>query len=286
MNHPTCLQSKLGQHVALMQTCYESPIWQYQYNTLPKPCIHPLCTPAGHSLTLFEPHDHVWQRGLWFAIKFVNDDNFWEEREPFGRQETVGAVNLQQDLDGKVHLTTKLKWRRPEDGTTLITEQRRMIYTPFVMDAYTLDFEFTLRAVCNLTLERTPFTTWGGYGGLAFRGTRNWEETRLIFADGSTSERPTGQRAPWCDLAGKLDGGPNRTGGLAIFDHPDNPRYPTPWYGNNQPGYYFVNAAFLFEKPMQLPEGDTLTLRYRVLVHDGVWEQGQLQDAYDAYLKS
>lgn len=282
----TCLQSKLGHYVAIMRTCHESPVWQYRYNSHPKPFFHPLNTPAGHCLSLFEPHDHVWQRGLWFAFKFVNGDNFWEERETYGRQETVGAVAIQQDLDGKVYLNTRLKWLVPQDHATVITEERRITYAPFIAEAYALDLTFSLRAMRDLTLDRTPFTTWGGYGGLAFRGTRNWQETRLLFADGSTSERPTGQHAPWCDLAGKLDGGPEQSGGLAFFDHPDNPRYPTPWYGNCQPGMHFVNAALLFEEPMTLAEGATLTLRYRVLVHDGLWEKDQLQAFYDAYLKS
>src|ERR1019366_3254106 len=59
----------------------------YQFNpSLPKPCIHPFFTPRGHQLSGFEMSDHVWHRGLWFTIKFINGSNFWEERPPFGIQ--------------------------------------------------------------------------------------------------------------------------------------------------------------------------------------------------------
>ena len=134
-----------------------------------------------------------------------------------------------------------------------------------------------------LTLDRTPFTTWGGYGGLILRGNRNWGETRLLCPDGSTSDRPAGIPALWCDLSGKLDGGPDQSGGVAIFDHPANPRHPTPWYGTTGSGHY-VNAAVLFHEPMQVAAGEALRFRYRVLVHDGIWDVPRLQAAYDAYI--
>jgi hypothetical protein len=117
------------------------------------------------------------------------------------------------------------------------------------------------------------------------RGTRNWQQTRLLFPDGSTSDRPTGIRATWCDLSGKLDGGLEQTGGVAIFDHPDNPRHPTPWYGATGPGHYF-NAAFLFHEPMSVARGQTLAFRYRVLVHDQIWDVPRLEAAYGTYTTS
>src|SRR5687768_15691653 len=61
----------------------------YRWGGLPKPCIHPLVTPAGHRLTGFEMSDHVWHRGLWFTIKFVNGTNFWEEQAAFGVQDSA-----------------------------------------------------------------------------------------------------------------------------------------------------------------------------------------------------
>ena len=33
-----------------------------------------------------------------------------------------------------------------------------------------------------VVLDRTPFTTWGGYGGLAFRGAGDWTDTRILLA--------------------------------------------------------------------------------------------------------
>ncbi len=45
-----------------------------------RPHVHPLRTPSGFTLTRNAPEDHPWHHALWFTIKFVNEENFWEER--------------------------------------------------------------------------------------------------------------------------------------------------------------------------------------------------------------
>ncbi len=284
---PTTLTHVIGQSITLSGPTMDHVLWKYVYAGKPKPYFHPVCTPAGHCLTLFEPHDHVWHRGLWFTIKFINGENFWEEVEAYGVQQTLAPPSITHGPRGQINILSELAWTHQTDdtdSTEVIREQRRTAFEAVAAEAYALDFETTLTAHKDLILDRTPFTTWGGYGGLILRGTRNWQATRLLFPDGSTSDRPTGIRAPWCDLSGKLDGGPNLTGGIAIFDHPDNPRHPSPWYGSTGIGHYF-NAAFLFHEPMNLVAGQSLTFRYRLLVHDEIWDVSRLQASYAAYVK-
>ncbi len=280
---PMILHHNIGRSIELADPARELPLWRYVYGGKPKPYFHPVCTPAGHCLTLFEPHDHIWHRGLWYTIKFINEENFWEEREPFGTQQTALPPSVAHAEDGRIVLDSRLAWVRPDGGAAVFHEARRISYAPLDDQSYALDFETTLTAQADLALDRTPFTTWGGYGGLILRGNRNWRETRLLFPDGSTSDRPTGNRALWCDLAGTFDGGLEQTGGVAMFDHPENPRHPSPWYGATGPGHYF-NAAFLFHEPMSVAAGQSLAFRYRVLIHDQVWEVARLQAAYEAYL--
>jgi hypothetical protein len=200
-----------------------------------------------------------------------------------GTQATVLPPTVTPAAGGKISVFSRQQWLRPHGGGAVFDEQRQFDFLPLGENAYALDFLFLLTPTGPLKLDRTVFTTWGGYGGLTFRGNRNWQETRLLFSDGSTNDRPTGIFADWADLSGKIDGGANQAAGIAIFDHPSNPRHPTPWYGGTGPGHY-INAAFLFHEPMDLPAGQPLTLRYRVLVHDGIWPPEQLAAAYQAYV--
>jgi hypothetical protein len=277
------LDHALGTSITLRDCTQETPLWRYVYGGKPKPFFHPLCTPGGIVLTNFEPHDHVWHRGLWFTIKFVNGENFWEENPPFGTQRTPLPPTITHTAAGHISVFSAVEWVRPDESTVVINEQRLFTYRPIDQSSYAIDFTFILKPRVGLLLDRTVFTTWGGYGGLTFRGNRNWMETRLLFSDGTTSDRPTPKIADWCDLSGKLDGGKKLTGGIAMFDHPENPRHPTPWYGGTGPGHYF-NAAFLFNEPMTVAADEKLAFLYRVLVHDGMLDAPQLQAAYEQYV--
>jgi hypothetical protein len=258
-------------------------LWRYVYSGKPKPYFHPLSSPSGHVLTNFEPSDHVWHRGLWFTFKFVNGENFWEENDPYGTQRTLAPPTTWTGPGDRIAIASKLTWERPNGAGTIFRESRTFTHVPIGVDAYALDFDTTLIPWFNVLLDRTPFTTWGGYGGLIIRGSRSWLDARHLLADGSTNPRPTGVPAIWCDLSGKLDGGKDLSAGVAMFDHPANPRHPTPWYGATGPGLY-LSSAPLFHEPMPLKKGDALRLRYRVLVHDRMWEKDRLQQAYDAWL--
>jgi hypothetical protein len=159
----------------------------------------------------------------------------------------------------------------------VIVEHRTITEVDLGDDAYALDWSTTLEPQVDVELDRTPFTTWGGYGGLSLRGRPDWTDTRLLLADGSTSDRVLGTRSPWCDLSGRVDGG---EAGVLLLDGPANPRHPTPWYGSTRAATYgdegwsnFLNAAFLWEGALSVPAGTSLALSFRVVVHDGVWDR-------------
>jgi hypothetical protein len=244
----------------------------------PKPFVHPVRTKAGHVLTRATPADHPWHRGLWFTIKFVDEDNFWEEMEPYGTIVPRNPGSLDDDLD----------WIRP-DGSVAITEHRTM--TPVDLDeqAWALDWRFELTPTADVTLDRTPFTTWGGYGGLALRGSPEWHDTRILREGGEAKQRVAGRTGRWLDVSGRVGpgGDDDPEAGIALLDHPSNPRHPSPWYGStfnpiygDEPWSNFVNAAFLFHEPMPLEQGETLTMQYRVVVHDGTWDADRTEAAW------
>ena len=150
-------------------------------------------------------------------------------------------------------------------------------------DAFALDWTTSLRPRIDVELERTPYTTWGGYGGLTLRGAGDWEDTRILVADGSVHRRPEAVPSPWCDLS-------SDDAGMLFLDHPDNVRHPVTWYGATRSRVYgtdgwsnYLNAAFLFHEGMRLGAGEVLTMRYRIVVHDGMWDVETCQHAWEAW---
>lgn len=268
--------------VSIRQAVEHPAAWALDYGSAPKPFFHPVRTPRGHTLSISEPHDHTWHRGLWFTFKFVNNDNFWEEREPFGVQRVRGVPTITHGDPRSLTLDLTLDWIPPSDEPATLSERRTITWREHE-DACAFDWTTIITPFRDVKLDRTPYTTWGGYGGLSFRGSRHWHVDRYLLPDGAMERLRPGSRAPWCDLSGRIDGGPGLTGGVAMLDHPDNPRHPTPWYAGSGSGA-FINAALLFHDPLSLAQHESLQLRYRVLVHDGIWTAERLAEEHARFV--
>ena len=259
--------------------------WTYAWDHRRKPHVHPLATPAGIVLTRVEPPDHPWQRGVWFVVKFVDGDNFWEEYDPAGwgvqRHDDPPAV------DGDT-VAGDLRWIRPDRVTVAVHERRVLRHVPIDDDAYALDWDVTLTVPHDAVLDRTPYTgTWGGYSGLAVRGREDWHDTRLVLDDGVGRGRAAPRRSRWCDLSGTCEGRPV---GVCVLDHPANPAHPVPFYATTRAGDGYgegwantIYPAFLWDGPMTLAAGDPLRFRYRVVVHDGMWDVDRCADAWTSW---
>jgi Methane oxygenase PmoA len=268
VDSPLSIHHTFGRHIEV-----DSAVGRATYRhdaAQPKPCIHPLTTPSGATLTGFEMSDHVWHRGLWFTIKFINGENFWEENAPFGVQRSTAEPSVQLVSTGEAIVRHDQRWTSDKTGDVFV-EQRTIRFVDQPEGVRQIDWTSILEAQQDLTLDRTPYTTWGGYSGLTFRTSREFHGATFTTPGGGTSQSLLGDRHEWALLQGKLDGGRDRTAAIGIIEHPDNPRATTPWYGKCADGYVFFNAAFLFHEPMQVKKHETLTFRYRVLTRDGHW---------------
>ena len=313
----------------------------------PRPYVHPLTTPAGAVLTVEAPADHPWHHALWFTIKFVNGENFWEEYGEFGTLRTIDVTSVD---DG---VSATIDWIAPDSAEVRLREVRTITTHRVDDDAYAIDWHEFLTVPADTVLDRTPFTTWGGYGGLTFRGAPDFNDTVIRLADGTDRDRALGDPSPWLSIEGtphtwmetsqpttqarsataepqrsegeqvgsipthhasthtertsRNDGGEQvgsipthdtstdterttRRAGVLMFDHPDNPRSPSPWYASTKADTYgegwanFVNAAFLWDDPLTIAENEDLDLRYRVIVHDGHWHTDRVDAEYARWI--
>ena len=242
-------------------------------------------------LTRNAPEDHPWHHGLWFTIKFVNGENFWEEYDSYGVLRHTAAPKVEHD-GGRARLFGDLEWIRPDRETVVVREQRSLTHVPIADDAYAIDIDTTIVPQVDVALDRTPFTTWGGYSGLAFRGRGDFHDTRLLLADGSTNDRVLGAPGAWIDLSGHVGGDDgDAPAGITVMDASGNPSHPVPWYGSTRAETYgdegwsnFFNAAFLWDGPIEVAALAPLRFRYRVIVHDGVWEADRIGAEHAAFL--
>ena len=112
----------------------------------------------------------------------------------------------------------------------------------------------------------------------------------IINSAGIKDDDTWGKRADWCDYSGPIDG---QVVGIAIFDHPENPRHPTWWHVRDY-GLFAANpfGQHDFEKlaeqnarAMKIPAGQSVTFRYRFYLHPGDAAQAGIADKYAEYAR-
>jgi len=174
-----------------------------------------------------------------------------------------------EDDKNAVTISSEIAWRDDNDGVekTRLFEER-MITCRLVEDgAMVLDWEIEQTPLTeDVVLDRTPFTTWGGYSGVVVRMTQSLHKQSIVFDDGTETDRPTGQSHHWGAIQGQLDFFQDRHAAVVFMPSPKNQRSPEPMYGNVRPFSNFFGPAPLFHEPLALPRGETLHHACRVLI--------------------
>ncbi len=269
-----------------------------------KPYLHPLRAPSGKIVTRLYPmvnvpgetHDHPHHRGLWFSHGNVNGYDFWAN-EPSERTAKTGKIVLRSigriaggREAGAIEAT--FDWLDPQ-GKALLTESRKMT---FYADPArrVIDFDLTLTANGKVTFGDTK------EGTFAIRLAPSLEEPGkdslpapkrtglMVDSEGRRGEGQVwGRRASWVDYFGEIDG---EKLGVAILDHPSNPRHPTYWHARGY-GLFAANIFgwhdFLNDKTangsMGLDAGRSIRFRYRVIIHSGGSESARIADEYEKF---
>jgi len=112
----------------------------------------------------------------------------------------------------------------------------------------------------------------------------------IVNSAGVRDGQTWGKRADWCDYYGPVGG---KTVGIAIFDHPQNPRHPTWWHVRDY-GLFAANpfGQHDFESlsnktagNLVVPAGKSVTFRYRFYLHEGDDQQAKVAERYKEYAK-
>ena len=172
----------------------------------------------------------------------------------------------------------------------MLSEDRDVVLSfPRADGSYVIDWQSTFTAGDEqVVFDRAPPIPWGGYAGLGFRAAGSMRDFRSLDSEGRLGRQQAhGKRARWMDFSGvfgEKDEKPT-PGGIAIFDHPANPRHPTHWYLWDDAQLPYFSPALLFAEPLRLAAGESFTLKYRILVHPGPSDPAALEKEYAAFVK-
>ena len=99
------------QHVEVLWG--ELPLARYVYRPdvpqleSPKPYLHPVRTLAGDVVTAYRPPDHVWHKGIQFALPHVGTENFWG-----GPRGCAGPATSSSTTTARWTTSSSRRWRR------------------------------------------------------------------------------------------------------------------------------------------------------------------------------
>jgi len=271
-----------------------------------RPFFYPVIGPGGVPMTRNWPmkdvegeaHDHPHHRSLWYAHGDINGHDFWAESAKSGKTVHVAFTEIKSGQDvGVIRTQNKLV---AVDGKMVCTEDRTMRIYNRAHDRM-MDFEVTIHASeSDVTFGDTKEGTMALRLNESMRLTKppakgekksRPGEGRIVNSEGVRDGQTWGKRAKWCDYYGPVDG---KVVGVAIFDHPQNPRHPTWWHVRDY-GLFAANAfgRHDFESlpdrkagNLVLPEGQSVTFRYRIYFHEGDEKHGKVAEQYEEYART
>lgn len=247
----------------------------------------PVNTPSGVRVTNVAPNDHPHHRGIFFG--FMNSEfhvpndyskdppthpvrgytvrrgDFWAWGEYAPRE---GRIIQNKDVtlisSDAHHAQIEIHNDWLIDNHKMLSETDEVMVTE-VDHVYVLDFYYRFAPLYDYELLQTAF------GGFAFQA-QKYGESYYSTASGKVtlpdphysyplSDLPS---EPWYDFTIKLASN-SKTVGAAVIDHPLNP--PTLWH--NARYLWMLNPCITALQPLTIHPDAPMTLRYRVVVHDG-----------------
>jgi hypothetical protein len=271
-----------------------SPFTRYHTGEgIARPFLYPILGPGGTRVTRGYPmegiggesSDHPHHRSLWVAHGDVNGSDNWSEEPGHGHILTRSLLNVYGGpLAGG--LTAAHQWVDAK-GAPVVDEERELCVLPLAGGAWILLLSLTFSAVYGpVTFGDTK------EGGLVSvrvatpldveRGGRI-ENSRGGVGEGQAWGRP----AEWCDYSGVVGG---QAVGLALLDHPSNPRHPSHWHVRDYGlmtanpfalSYYFPGEGQ--DGSLTLPAGGSAKWRYAAYIHGGDATEGEVLEVYAGF---
>ena len=239
-------------------------------------------TPSGRLISDDFAPKHIHHHGLWAAWTKTafegRHPDFWNMGEGKGRV---------QFLDLDVSTATHVRSRQRYVDMTVVPEKAALEETFDVQlrpsiagarPAHVFDVTLTQNCLTASPLELSEYL----YGGLGFRGNRDWDgaaNCQFLTSEGiSDRVQAHATKSRWCHISGLVDG---RRAGIAILCHPGNFRAPQPMRVHpNEPFFCYAPPA---GGTFSIQPGKPYSARYRCVTFDGEPDRAWLDQLWQQF---
>jgi hypothetical protein len=278
------------------------PFTEYHTKAGHSPAMWPLIGPTGKPVTRSYPFtaptndgtkDHPHHQSLWFTHDKVNGHDYWAANKNDDKDDSGAHIAHREFVDvsstgATARIVTKNDWM---DGDKRIcADQRTIVFGKGNGDSRWIDFTITINATDG---DVTFGDTKEGTFALRVADSMRVEAKKgghIVNSDGKEDAAAWSLPAKWVDYTGPVDG---ETVGIAIMSHPKSFR-PLPRWHVRTYGLFAANP--FFQKDVHDPEsvkqgeytlknGDSITLRYRVLLHRGKTNPTEIDEAFREFAR-
>ena len=254
-----------------------------------RPFFFPVLASDGTAVTSDQAHDpskdhHPHHRSMWVAHGDVNGANHWAlDGEKTPKQRHIAFTKVDGDT-----IEEQLEW----EGLTkepILKETRTFRFYGFKDGSRGVDFKIVLTPVSAPVILGD--TKEAGLCSVRMANAISAKPT-LTNSKGATEEKEMwGKPADWCDESGEING---KTYGIAILDHPENPRFPTCWHVRAY-GLMSANPFGLHDfdgkanpkgaGALTIEKDKPVTFKYRVIIHTGDAKSANLDEKQKEFAK-
>ncbi len=235
--------------------------------SLERPFLYPIVGPLGRSLTrMGHPHDpesHSHHNSVWISHNNVDEVVFWGDRGKGKIRHTYLAEY--EDTDDAAWLVADNQWVDAESSRILLYETRKITVHWLENQEWmmTIDLRFSVKEG-ETTLGKTPF----GMTGVRMAKSIGVHDGGGIIrnSEGAINEEEVFRKsAKWVDYSGASTN--QAIEGITLFDHPQNPTFPTPFHVRNDG---WMGACLNLDKAITITPDKPLKLRYGLYIHSGM----------------
>lgn len=271
----------------------------YRYDAgIARPSLHAVKGPGGVPVTRAFPvedvaeekeakdQDHPHHRSFWTAYDEVSGTDNWSEGPNHG---WTRHQKFEARFEGRVFggFTAFSTWLTREQKP-LLDERRTVRVYNTGPDVRLVDYDVQLIAAHG-DVEYGDTKEGGILAWRVFHSIKEKEGGLMTNNEGlSTEAMLWGKKAAWLDYTGNVRG---RVVGVTMMDHPGNPGHPCRWHARSYGlvgANPFATAAFergAAKTPYHQKKGDTLSFRYRVLIHPGSCKEAKVDQWYHAWIQ-
>ncbi|WP_167608274.1 DUF6807 family protein [Maribellus sediminis] len=233
--------------------------------------IHPLYGLNGGVLTEDAPSDHPYHRGIFWAWRqiLINGEKVADQWELDHFSNEILEFELMKRQNGNIVLKNEVnwlsdRWKKLGKEEPFVSEFTKMEIWPASGNVRRIDFQINLKALVK-GVQIGGSDDEKGYGGFS---------VRMVLPDDVVFTGPNGAVEPmneavsspgYINVSGNIDN--DKSGGIVIVDHPDNPGYPQSWILRQKNS--MQNAAWPGRQPVDLSTEEPLVLKYTLFIYSG-----------------